>query len=264
MGLTNYYRAFVENYARISAPLRKLLVKDAPVDITPLWTEDCQDAVDRLKQKLTEAPILAYPDWTKAFTLRTDASLEGLGAVLMQDGKTIAYLSRALSPAEKRYDTRELECLAVIYAAENLKPYLQNNRAFVVQSDHANLKWLMNVRHDSGRLARWALRLSEFQFHVEHIPGTQNTVADGLSRVPLPNTAEEPTSKWTPLVCACHLDTSRPHPRVTPIRWVSHTIDPIPPRRELIRLQRADAFCAPLIDWLQSKGEGEEDKGPPP
>ena len=272
LGLSNYYRTFIANYARIAAPLYQLLPKDIPSNIVPHWGETQQLAMESLKQQLSSAPILAYPDWDQAFTLRTDASIEGLGAVLMQEGKTIAYLSRSLSAAEKKYDTRELECLAVIYACENLKPYLQNNKAFVVQTDHANLKWLMGVRHDSGRLARWALRLSEFDMHLEHISGTKNSVADCLSRNPVDVATVRPHQcagppippKWRPLVCVSHEYDLGSCAVSVPVRWVSHITEPIPTRKDLARMQADDEFCAPIIRDLQSAdasgggGEGIE------
>jgi transposase InsO family protein len=245
LGLTSYYRTFVPRYAANTAPLRKLLGKDIPPNVEALWNDACEASFEHIKTALTTAPLLAYPDWTKAFTLRTDASIDGLGAVLMQGGKVIAYLSRSLSPAEAKYDTRELECLAVIYACENLKPYLQNNRSFVVQTDHRNLKWLMSVRHDSGRLARWALRLSEYPFVLEHISGSENEVADALSRAP-----------WHPVcfVGRGHF-AHQNHPRITTVTWEPKTIEPIPTREELILAQRRDPFCQELRLRLQDQQE---------
>ena len=113
LGLISWYRRFIKDAARLSALLHKLLKKKAKWE----WTKVHQDAFDELKQKLTTAPVLACPDWTKPLVLQTDASLEGLGAVLSQpDGEEehiIAYASRSISKAERNYSATELECLAV-------------------------------------------------------------------------------------------------------------------------------------------------------
>ena len=101
----------------------------------------------------------------------------------------IAYASRTLSPGELKWDTREKEALAIIWGCEHFRPYLVG-RPFLVETDHSSLKWLMNV--PKGRLSRWALRLSEYDFEIRHKPGEGHGNADGVSRVPLPhNTADE-------------------------------------------------------------------------
>ena len=254
LGLASFNRLFIENFAVISAPLRQLLRMEVSPDLTlpmtmdmqgtvrpnTLWDEDCDKAFKHLKKALSTAPVLGYPDWTKSFTLRTDASIEGLGAVLRQDDRVIAYLSRSLTPAEARLDVRELECLAVLYACESLRPYLQNNRPFLIQTDHKNLTWLRNVKHDSGRLARWALRLSEFSYFLEHIPGTANTEADALSRNPVAFAAP-------PVVMAICAATEE----VQPIEWTPRTVEPQPSRTELIIEQKRDPFCKNLRHQAQ-------------
>jgi len=162
--------------------------------------------------------------------------------VLRQGEKVIAYLSRGLTPAETRLDVRELECLAVIHACESLRPYLQNNRPFLIQTDHKNLTWLRNVKHDSGRLARWALRLSEFPYYLEHIPGTANVEADALSRNPVVFASEN--------AVMATLDEGED---VQPMVWAPHTVEPQPDRQELIIAQKADAFCQSVRGRLLSQ-----------
>jgi len=254
LGLASFNRLFIENFASISAPLRHLLRQEVPPDLMQnvtvdergtirersLWDSDCDAAFRRLKHALSTAPLLGFPDWTKSFTLRTDASIEGLGAVLRQGDKVIAYLSRSLTPAETRLDVRELECLAVHYACESLRPYLQNNRPFLIQSDHKNLTWLRNVKHDSGRLARWALRLSEFPYFLEHIPGTANVEADALSRHPV--TFAEETAVMSVLAAG---------ENVQPMVWTPHTVEPQPSRAELIAAQKTDVYCMALRSRLR-------------
>ena len=123
-----------------------------------LWDDDCEEEFLKLKYALCTTPVLGFPDWEKGFTLHTDASIEDLGEVLRQGDKVIAYLSRSATPAEARLDVRELEYLAVLYTCETLRPYLQNNRPLLIQTDHKKPYVVENVKHDNGRLARWALR----------------------------------------------------------------------------------------------------------
>ena len=255
LGLASFNRLYIEGFALITAPLRQLLRGEVSPDLTlpvtmdemgtvrpnPLWDEDCEEAFLKLKHALCTAPVLGYPDWEKGFTLRTDASIEGLGAVLRQGDKVIAYLSRSVTPAEARLDVRELECLAVLYACENLRPYLQNNRPFLIQTDHKNLMWLKNVKHDSGRLARWALRLAEFPYFLEHIQGTANPEADALSRNPV--VFAEP-----PAVMAICSATDA----VQPIHWEPRTVEPQPSRAEFILEQKKDPWCQLLRHEAQT------------
>ena len=114
LGLSSYYRRFIRNFSRIAEPLRELTRKDTPF----LWTQSCKEAMCQLKEKLTTAPVLAYPSFDKPFTVETDASISGIGAVLSQvqeDAKLhpVAYASRSLSSAERNYSVTELETLAV-------------------------------------------------------------------------------------------------------------------------------------------------------
>ena len=125
LGLANYYRRFIKNFAKIAKPLHKLTEKSAPF----LWTAECQLAFDNLKQSLTSAPVLAHPDYNKPFILDTDASQTGIGAVLSQvqdDGceRVIAYASKTLSRQERHYCVTRLELLAVVTFVHNFRPYL--------------------------------------------------------------------------------------------------------------------------------------------
>ena len=153
------------------------------------WTAKEQGAFDTLKSKLMEAPILAHPDFSRPFVLQTDASREGLGAILAQrdkDGKehVIQYLSRVLTKAEKNYGVTKLELLGVIWALEICRPYIHGAK-FTVETDHRALQWITSNKKSEGQLARWALRIQEFlPFTIVHRKGTQNQNADALSRAP--------------------------------------------------------------------------------
>ena len=165
-------------------PLYKLLKKDVPYT----WTKDQQQSFEILKTKLTEAPIVRYPDFDKPFFLYTDACNTGLGAVLAQkEGKdeyVIAYASRTLSPAEKNYGITELECLAIIWAVTYFRHYLWGIH-FTIITDHAALKWLLNSTSETAnkRLERWKITLSEFDYDIQYRKGLTYTNANALSRI---------------------------------------------------------------------------------
>lgn len=182
VGLASWYRRFVPNFSSIVAPMTNLLRKHQPF----VWTEECSKALTTIKNSLVSAPILACPDFSKHFYLQTDASDFGLGAVLTQmddtaGEKVICYLSRSLTKVERRYSIVEKECLAAVFAIEKLRGYLEGTR-FTLITDHFSLKWLFSIKDPIGRIARWAVRLQQYDFNIEHRSGRENVVADALSR----------------------------------------------------------------------------------
>lgn len=181
LGLAGYYRRFIDGFAAMGKPLFELTKQGQEF----VWTTQCQEAFDQLKHRLITAPVLVYPDFSKPFTLATDASTFALGAVLSQeiDGQEhpVAYCSRTLFPAEKNYSTTERELLSLVWSTKYFRCYLLG-RPFKVITDHAALKWMLSLKDPSSRLMRWSLRLAEFEFSVEHKPGKKHTNADGLSR----------------------------------------------------------------------------------
>ena len=183
LGLASYYRRYIQQFADITTPLHYLTEKTA----TFVWTEECQKGFQRLKDLLSQAPVLCYPSLTKDFELQTDAIAIGLGAVLEQDGHVVAYASRSLTHAERQYSVIERECLAVLYAVKQFRHYLLG-RAFVLHTDHQPLQWL-SAQKMEGRLCRLALALQEFDFTIKYRRGSSNANADALSRVPtIPST----------------------------------------------------------------------------
>ena len=183
LGLASYYHRYIQQFADITTPLHYLTEKTA----TFVWTEECQKGFQRLKDLLSQAPVLCYPSLTKDFELQTDASAVGLGVVLEQDGHVVAYASRSLTHAERQYSVIERECLAVLYAVKQFRHYLLG-RAFVLHTDHQPLQWL-SAQKMEGRLCRWALALQEFDFTIKYRRGSSNANADALSRVPtIPST----------------------------------------------------------------------------
>ena len=184
LGLAGYYRRYVKGFAAIAAPLRALTRKDAVFH----WSEDCQTAFDCLKTLLTTSPITAFPDFSQAFRLYTDASTAGLGAILAQvrDGKEriICCASRALNQAEKSYPATKLECLAIVWVVAKFRHYLMA-MPFEVYTYHYALQWLKTMRTGSALLHRWSAALEEYDFTVHHRPGKVQTHVDGLSRLPV-------------------------------------------------------------------------------
>ena len=172
LGMTGYYRQFVESYAAIARPLHRLSGKEVPWE----WTPDCQEAFLTLRERMVSAPILCYPRQDGDYTLDTDASDESVGAVLSQtqpDGRegVVSYFSKALNGAERNYCTTRKELLAVVRSVKHFRPYLYGRR-FKVRTDHASLVWLLRQKEQEGQVARWIELLSEFDFAISHRPGT--------------------------------------------------------------------------------------------
>ena len=167
LGLTNYYRKFIHNYASIAEPLHQALKSHKKFQ----WTPSCQQAFDFLESKLTSPPILGYPDFSQPFILHSDASANAIGAVLsqLQSGKktVISYWSRQLSKAERNYSTIEREALAVVCAVKEFYPYLYGFQ-FTLVTDHNPLTSLKDLKDTP---ARWMLYLQQFNFTFQHRSG---------------------------------------------------------------------------------------------
>ena len=175
-------------------PLHSLTKKDVAFE----WSFECQRAFDKLKELLTAAPVLRFPDFRRPFVLETDASGCGLGAVLAQeqaDGSVhpVAYASRSLQKHEQNYGNTELEGLGVVWAIKHFRPYLYGHQC-TVYTDHEALKSLLNTPQPSGKLARWGMAIQELDLTILHRSGKRNANADALSRFPLPDTVDnDPT-----------------------------------------------------------------------
>ena len=183
LGLANFYRRFVPNFADIAAPLNDL----TGTKVQFSWNSTHQQAFEKLKLMLASPPVMSYPTKHDKFILTTDASDTGLGAVLSTErGTVIEFASRSLSSPEKNYATIE-ECLAIVWAVRKFKHYLIGAH-FIIQTDHKPLEWLESSKSSkahSQRLERWSLELRGFDFTLVHRPGYLNDNADGLSRRPV-------------------------------------------------------------------------------
>ena len=177
LGLAGYYRRFIQDFSKIALPLTKLLKKEAKF----LWDEKCEASFQLLKERLTSAPILTLPSGKGGFVIYTDASGSGLGAVLMQNGKVIAYASRQLKIHEKNYPTHDLELAAVVFALKIWRHYLYGEQ-FEAFTDHKSLKYLFSQKELNMRQRRWLEFLKDYDFTLSYHPGKANVVADALSR----------------------------------------------------------------------------------
>lgn len=182
LGMTGFFRRFIDGYAELAAPLSEM-TKGKPTGL--VWDDNAKRAFESLKVAMTQAPILANPQYDKPFVIECDSSDWCAGSVLMQyiDGTphVIEYYSTKYNQAQRQYTTTEKECLSVILSIEKFRPYIDMTH-FTVVTDHASLKWLANLRDPTGRLSRWALRLQCFDFEIMHRPGKQHHVPDTLSR----------------------------------------------------------------------------------
>ena len=181
LGLAGFYRRFIRNFSKISAPMTALLKKDVKFD----WSEKHETAFQELKHAITNAPILANPDPNFPFTVITDSSGFAIGAALCQDdgkgSRPIAYMSKKLLPAEMNYPTHERELLAIICALKEWRHYLFGSH-FTVLTDHRPLQYLNSQPNLSARQTRWSEFLQQFDFTIQYQQGKSNVVADALSR----------------------------------------------------------------------------------
>lgn len=184
IGILQWYRRFIRDFSTISEPITSL-IKGRKKGLPIKWTDEAENAFQLLKERLVSAPILTTPRWDKPFFIQTDASDVGIGAVLFQeDGgfeHPVAYASRKLTKAERKYTVTERECLAVLFGVEKFRGYVEGT-PFTVITDHSSLLWLYRLKDPIGRLARWTVRLSQFNFKIIHRKGSQNIMADFLSR----------------------------------------------------------------------------------
>ena len=177
LGLASYYRRFVKEFSMIAAPMTRLLQKNVKYE----WSEKCQRSFDKLKVFLIEAPVLTQPTCGKEYVIFSDASLNGLGCVLMQEGKVVAYASRLLKPHEKIYPTHDLELAAIVFAFKIWRHYLYGEKCFIY-TDHKSLKYLPSKRELNLRQCRWMELIKDYDCMIDYHPGKANVVADALSR----------------------------------------------------------------------------------
>ena len=233
----------MQDFSRIAQPLHALTRKDVPF----IWYVKCQEAIDSLKTLLTDSTVLAFPDFQLVFTLETDASKLGLGAILSQnqpDGsqQPIAYASHSLQSHKQNYGITELEALGVVWAIKHFCPYLYGHRCTVI-TDHEALKSLLNTPQPSGKLARWVMALQVLDLTIEYRTGRKNEKADSLSRHPVSGENSEGSDPVPHAVIA------------------ATSFEPKSQRSSSLKeRQRADSSLVPFIHYLEDGTLPEEDK----
>ena len=190
LGTVNYYNRFIKDFSKIAHPLRQI-----PRDKRLFeWTQECDDAYEKLRAALISAPVMSYPQEKGLYILDTDASAFAIGGVLSQMQKVkpedeeevervIAYGSRTLQGREQRYCTRRRELLAIVEFVKRFRAYIWG-REVLIRTDHASLKYIKTQNNPDDQFARWVERLEELRYTIEIRKGTKHSNADGLSRLP--------------------------------------------------------------------------------
>jgi len=186
LGMIGYYRNFIDNYASLSSPLCGLLRKN----VSYIWTDEHTKSFNKLKETLVNAPILCYPRYDNPFIIRSDASFQRIGGVLLQLFKDkiehpVYYVSRSLKKSERNYAITELEGTAAFYCVEKFKPYILGNPyQTVLYTDHQPLIPLIRkCEPNTSKHTRWCSLFSQLQVNVIYQPGKANIIADALSRI---------------------------------------------------------------------------------
>lgn len=247
IGLTSYYRKFVNQYAHIVAPLTALLGKNKMFS----WTDECEHAFVALKQALANPPLLAMPVQGQPYILDTDASDFAIGGVLsqVQDGETrvIAYASRRLSSRERNYCVTRRELLAVVNYLKFFRAYLLGATPPVrIRTDHAALTWLKNIPEPVGQQARWLETMQEYSYVIEHRAGRSHGNADGMSRDPCYNSRCCPSQQVTEVTPPARIGVvRRTETRALGAEFLSQV-------NETSEAQKKDVNIAPIMELIAS------------
>ena len=260
VGLCSYYRRFVKGFSQHAAPLSRLAGKDVPFE----WTAECEASFTYLKQVLTSAPVVTLPNFSLPFRIHTDASKDSVGAVLAQEveglERVVAYASKALTQAQKRWSTFDRELWAVVWAVREFKHYVGLS-SFSIVTDHRPLLGLRRMALDNdptGRRCRWILELDPFDWVMVHKDGSRHTNADALSRRPVTPDCATEVDSGVHVVAALEEDGLSPSLEATQVEP-----DPVysfsGSDTEVLLGQREDSDIRTVLDWLEQGG-----RRPPP
>lgn len=243
-GLASYYRKFVKGFATIAEPLTKLTQKYVHFE----WTEEAQEAFDKLKLALQEATSLAFPHPEIPCIVDSDASDVAIGAVLSQVigvERPIAFYSKTMNKTQRNYCPTRRELLAVIAAMQHFRHYLLGNK-IILRTDHHSLKWLNSFKRPEGIMARWIETLAEFDYQIEHRPGRLHCNADGVSR-PLCKQCFGKTDKkpWVD-------ELDRADELTEPLGLRTLTWAPEISAEDMAAFQAEDDDISPVISWLNT------------
>ena len=179
LGLAGYYKKFVEGFFRMATPLTKLTRKDVKYD----WVDACQQSFEELKGRLTSAPVLVFPNERHWFVVYSDASRQGIGCVLMQNDRVIAYASRQLKKHEENYPTYDLELVVVVFSLKIRRHYLYGVPCRIF-TDHKSLQYIFAQKELNLRQRRWLELIKDYDCTIEYHLGKANVIADALNRRP--------------------------------------------------------------------------------
>jgi hypothetical protein len=179
LGMAGYYRRFIKGFSSIARPMTELLKKHHKF----VWTPKCEGSFQIIKEKLTTAPVLTLPDIHQDFVVFCDASRQGLGCVLMQNEKVIAYASHLLKPHEQNYPTHDLELAAIVHALKIWRHYLIGNKCHIF-TDHKSLRYIFTQPDLNLCQRRWLELIKDYDLEIHYHPEKANVVADALSRKP--------------------------------------------------------------------------------
>jgi ribonuclease HI len=189
--MAGYYHHFIKGFSSIARPMTELLKKDNRF----VWTPKCEESFQVIKKKLTTAPVLMLLDIHQSFVIFCDASRQGLGCVLMQNEKVIAYASHLLKPHEQNYPTHDLELAAIVHALKIWRHYLIGNKCHIF-TDHKSLRYIFTQLDLNLRQRRWLELIKDYDIEIHYHPGKANVVADALSRKPFGEKAANFLEDW--------------------------------------------------------------------
>ena len=182
MGHARFYRRFIKDFSKISKPLCRSLEKDTNFD----FDESCRFAFEEIKSRSVTAPIMATPDWNKEFEIMCDVGDYAMGAILGQRiekiFKAIYYASKTFNEAQENYSTTDKEMLAMVFTCEKFRPYILGSYV-IIHTDHATIKYLIAKKDAKPRLIKWVLLLQEFDLEIKENKGSDNVIANHLSRM---------------------------------------------------------------------------------
>ena len=246
LGAINYYRLFIANFATLSEPLYKLLRKNVKFE----WSKEQSEAVDLLKNRLINAPIMKFPDFTQPFVIHTDASNTGIGAVLSQEKNgvlhPISYVSRTLTEAQRNYSVTKKEALSLVFALEQFRHIILHFKVNVY-TDHKPLLGVISKPTKDDCLHRWSLLIQEYDVQLHYIEGRDNLIADVLSRLPDKQQCTDASSKFDDELNKRNESCKSLHSFI-PIKTLWS-------ERKLRKAQAADPFCQSLNNNLNSEGK---------
>ena len=253
LGLTSYYRKFILGYATLAAPLNTLLRKDTPFK----WTDMQEKAFTSLKASLASAPVLSYPDFNEPFILACDACDTSVGWVLSQldalgQEHPIAYGGKSLNTAQRRYPVTQKECFSIVQGIRHFRMYLAYSK-FTVLTDHSALQFLRSIRDATGKLGRWSLMLSQYNFDIKYVPGIKHGNADGMSRRLYADSIQDEDDEFLPGVNSLTDTSTDNQPGLNNGTSTTDDLSTIGiSAQQMCKLQRQDDTYDSIIAYLES------------